>query len=473
MKPGSATKIRGGVTAVTVLALGLLIGSASAEPIYQGRLADLKVVPYPHLGLSFPGGSPEVYYVMSDAGLGVARLSIGWKYLEPEAGRYSWHGLDARVLELQMLGIEPFLTFESDAPWAVREETRSLTNGTPKDIGTWVRLVRAVVERYDADGRDDVPRLLRPVRFYQVANEWVRAENPGGGWGGTTAELIEFINATYDAVKAQQPDAIFVLGGLSSGVADALVLYDGRADYDLVSRSSAWRRPKIYTPEEIRNDPEIAAIANGRLEPVFDQARYDMADVHLYGPVDRDPVRIAAVRDRSKGRPLVTSECGGPSLSYVDRYRPEDHFMAVVDRNLTILSEGLRFCLWFRLGTAAGSTYANSQTALFDARRRPKPGYYAYKLLAAVSDAAVRVERLPGAHRFLIHRTGRGPLLMAWSDAGENVSLPSGASGDVLKVTDPVAGIYEIAPLANATEVRLDRWPVVIGDLPTAVYQSP
>ena len=61
-----------------------------------------------------------------------------------------------------------------------------------------------------------------------------------------------------------------------------------------------------------------------------------MLDLHLYGPADHDPDRINAVRSIVGDRPMLSAECGGPSMHYKLRYVPEDHFMAVVKRNLEV-----------------------------------------------------------------------------------------------------------------------------------------
>ncbi len=125
------------------------------------------------------------------------------------------------------------MTLESDAEWGIRKETSHLANGTPKDLEQWQSFVAMVVERYDGDGQDDAPGLMRPVRYFQVANAWISPTNKAGVWGGSTEQLIHFINASYDATKARSPEAIFVLGGIASGNFDGLVVNEGYASYDI------------------------------------------------------------------------------------------------------------------------------------------------------------------------------------------------------------------------------------------------
>ena len=56
-------------------------------------------------------------------------------------------------------------------------------NPTPKPQyrGLYQDWVRAVVERYDNDGRDDMPGLRFPVRYYEIGNEFSSYEPRAGG----------------------------------------------------------------------------------------------------------------------------------------------------------------------------------------------------------------------------------------------------------------------------------------------------
>lgn len=463
------------VTVIAVISLLTISATTTGAHAAERRLKSIKVAPQPFLGLSFPGPKADVYHVMSEAGIGVVRTSISWKHREPRAGKLDWTGLDRRIAHLQKLGIEPFLTMESNAPWAVRPESKMLTNGTPKDLRAWQRFVKAAVERYDGDGKNDAPGLKRPVRYFQFANEWPSPTSKAGGWAGSTTELIEFLNASYDAVKAQSSDAVVVLGGVASGSADGLVVYEGQAAYNLQSRASAQARVSVTTPKEVRAKPRSKKL-HERILQVTRKARYDMADIHLYGPVGRDLVRIKTFRQRIGNRELVSAECGGPSMAYNKKYIPQDHFIAVMDRNLTILSEGLKFCLWFRLGEVSGvghDSYNNSYTALFDKKRQPKPGYWAFKLLAAILDDMTRVERTGQDGQFIIHRRGKKPLFVAWqggaSKSAASAALPKGVGGDVLRITDAIRGVYTIEKNAASKQIKLSALPTVVGNLPASL----
>jgi hypothetical protein len=415
----------------------LLVAGPAASATGEVDLSSLSTVPNPRLGLAFPGDRTGYYLYLAKAGLGVVRLSVSWARVEPKPGRFEWRSLDERIGALQAVGIQPFLTFESDADWATRPETRKVRNAAPKDLSQWHDFVHAVAERYDGDGRDDMPGLKAPVRWYQAANEWESDSNRSGGWAGTGAELVEYVNAAYDAVKSADADSVFVLGGIAAFSADvALVALKG-ADISVRQQWSATSKT-VLTLAEMRG-PAVAAIMKDRVVPLFTQGRFDMADVHLYGPEDRDAARIALVRELS-GRPVLSSECGGPSLDYGGRYTPEAHFLAVVNRNLGVLAAGADFCLWYRLGDSDGATYGNRYTALYEDAAHPRPGVFAYRLLARIIDARAVVHALDGGG-FEIARGDETTIRIAWGPAADAVRRWAAASGaDAYCLADASSG---------------------------------
>lgn len=385
---------------------------AHAEAIDLSRMIAL---PNPSLGLAFPGSRTEYYPLIAQAGIGVVRLSVAWARVEPSQGTLDWSGLDARITALQENGIEPFLTFESNADWGVLVETRGVKNGQPEDSADWVRFVRAVVDRYDADGLNDMPGLRGRIRYWQAANEWISDKNRSGGWAGTTEDLIAFIQQTHDAVKAEDPHAIFVLGGVASFNADVLLVSLGGHK---ITVRQAWRQgaETVLTVADIHGGA-ISNIINRHVIPVLERSPFDVADVHLYGPEDRDAARLRLIHELT-GRPVLSAECGGPSLDYGGTYTPRAHFRAVVERNLGVLAADARFCLWFRLGEGPGATYGNRRTALYTADAAAKPGVFAYRMLSRLLDPGTTVLKA-GPDHFTLRRGEGQTIWIGWNAGAE------------------------------------------------------
>lgn len=434
----------------------------------QKKIVDFNPPLHSRLGLAFPGSSVKAYDFLKKAGLGVVRLNASWGKIEPQQDNYNWKTMDQHVLHLQQLGIEPFLTLVADASWGVFKGRGKVKNKIPKNNIQWQNFAAAVAERYDNDGINDAPGLQQSVRYFQFANEWISPKNGSGGWEGTRKQLIEFLNDSYEAVKSSHAKALVVLGGIASDNIDALVVHSKYADYDIKFLSG--KKLVSMRPNDIRS-PKNRDLIEG-IYRVLKEAQYDIADIHLYGPVERDISRIALIRDKIGNLPILSSECGGPSLNYQSKYRPEDHFRAVFERNLTALSQELVVCLWFRLGEGA-STFGNSKVALFKEPGKPKPGYHAYRLLALILADMERVIQINPGEFQILNKNGSS-FLVAWSKKNKTISLSSLQEDGmhVLRVTDPVNGLCLLEPTPSSESLALSPLPVIVGRLPAALISS-
>jgi|GEM_PF-3473285 len=162
--------------------------------------------------------------IMSGTGAGWARQPlIVWSLGEPTKpvfGRrnYKWDLLDTRVEEWAGAGFDMQLILKSYSMWA--SEPGSLPGVCYKgslpqdeyqdDYAAWVQ---ALVERYDADGEDDMPGLARAVPYYEIESEAHHA----GCWDGTIEDYKKQLGIAYGAVKAADPDAKVILSGFDLG----------------------------------------------------------------------------------------------------------------------------------------------------------------------------------------------------------------------------------------------------------------
>ncbi|MBI3949308.1 MAG: hypothetical protein HY314_02470 [Acidobacteria bacterium] len=95
----------------------------------------------------------------------------------------------------------------------------------------WQNYVRAIVERYDGDGFNDMPGLIIPIQFYIMTGE-VRFDRSGLGdnedppfWADTIDNLLRLHRLTYAAVRQADPT------GFSKLVSSGVVLWDLYADF--------------------------------------------------------------------------------------------------------------------------------------------------------------------------------------------------------------------------------------------------
>jgi hypothetical protein len=74
----------------------------------------------------------------------------------------------------------------------------------------YTTFVKAVVERYDGDGENDMPDLKNPVLYWQVENE---PDLHSADWKG----YANIQKITYQAIKEACPECTIICGGMSGG----------------------------------------------------------------------------------------------------------------------------------------------------------------------------------------------------------------------------------------------------------------
>ena len=431
-------------------------------------LGDLSFGINPCLGLGFPSQNVDNYSVFPQCGMGLVRLVVHWRDRQPARGEFYWGGLDNKVRVLQDLGIDVCFTLQSDAEWGIEPSEFPAANHPPTDMADWTEFLTHLVERYNGDGLDDLPGLLRPVSCYQVASEWPSKNNLHGGWTGTIDQLIEFFNASYDAIKAADPSTAVILGGIASISLDAMVLNAGQGGY--VARQSYNETVKDSLTVEIAQDPRITEAVADK-ERVLAESRYDMVDLHMYGPVEYNQYRIARIRQSVGPVPLVSTECGGPNLAYDPDITPEEHFMTALDMNLDGLSRGLIFMMWLSMFgqeyvPGVGPTWGNSQLQLIDKDQQPTGGFWAYHLLAALLEGMSSVEK-PGPGIYIIHRYEQPDIHVAWRTADNaTYQLPTSIHPEAMMVvTDAANGLYVITRPPVDGLLHLGALPFVVSEV--------
>lgn len=144
---------------------------------------------------------------------------LAWGEIEPappQAGRarYRWQDLDQAVLYWQLADFDPVLVLSPRSPWAAvpRKKSawlaqvagalpeaesaaagRAATGACALRKDTWLlweRFVRDLVERYDGDGKGDMPGLRRPLRHIQILE---RASSPRA-WIGSEEEYLRLLH---------------------------------------------------------------------------------------------------------------------------------------------------------------------------------------------------------------------------------------------------------------------------------------
>lgn len=149
--------------------------------------------------------------------------SVRWDIIEPKppiAGKhtYNWNIADRVVKEWTGTNFNIYLVLKSYSPWATRAEYAGHKGGCfagsiPNDINDYKDWVKAVAERYDKDGVDDMPGLVKAINYFEIESE---AQHEAC-WKGGSSDYLKLLEAANIAIKSANPNAKIVLSGINFG----------------------------------------------------------------------------------------------------------------------------------------------------------------------------------------------------------------------------------------------------------------
>lgn len=401
-----------------------------------------------------------------------------WKKLENEKG-LNFQVLDHIVRESQRYGVDLVITLDSNSDIWGHPALANRTSGgldptkhsnTPADIARYASVLRAIAERYDHDGQDDMPELARPIDYYQVVNEWIWQ------WEGTKEAYLEHLKLSRASLLSAHPKARIILGGLT--MVEHLAIEEGFSPSGKLKIGGMVGRdtPEVVTLEAIRKKyPARVERSISRLKYILRVGRpyFDIIDFHDYSESYAEMLpSIMVLKKLAPGKPLWSMENGGPFY----KYSSEKHSEELVKRYLAAQAHGVRKLFWSSYHPTVGWSQNFLNLALvtisFGEEQR-KPSWHTYRFLADNLEGVrgvTRMEQASGAEVYRID-TERGLLYVVWSESGpKDVRLPwaertSAPRALVLRVDDMLIHEEKIPLVIKGGEVKLSvsRRPVFIG----------
>jgi hypothetical protein len=459
--------------------------SATPPPAQAGpaRRAGGERVSY-ELNLS-PFGLHVVTGDLSDpAAIGArwTRHLVLWRQIEPRKGEFRDPAqVVPRLNEISDAGFEVLPRIVSVNAWAHPDRINRLNAeaarkrepmgdwtyiGTPTDLDAYRRFVTRLVEAFDGDGVRDAPGLKKGVKYWQVENEW------DWRWKDSPKEFVDFLKVAYESVKAADPGATVVLGGISKLAPDAF--HAGLLGDSFVLNG------KTITPETLRKQKHFSeehplrtyVLEHGH--PYFDAISF-----HQYGryqTIEKEMEYLRGImRKHDYEKPVWMTEAGGPFAPYGEEYTEDRHAQEVVKYYVTALANGVEVVFWSTYQPTPEWGAAFTNTALLDGSKRKKPAYYSYQLMTSKLGDPVRVERLFSAERGLLARFTRKegrPLYVAWWDAGpggrarapENFRslLEEKTAGKTFEITRYDGEVRKVTDLGGEIEDLIGKGPVFV-----------
>jgi len=409
------------------------------------------------------------------------RHLVLWKQVEPRKG--AMVALDQVVRPFNALtnaGIEILPRIVSVAPWAYPERINRLNAeaarksapmgdwtylGMPTDVASYRRFLTTIVEAFDGDGFHDAPGLKKGIKYWQVENEW------DWRWKDTPESFVAFLKIAYETIKAADPDAKVVLGGISKLAPDAFHAGLLGDSFEL--------NGKTITPASLEKLPsfiEEHSLRTYVLEHGYPY--FDIISFHQYGryrAIEKEVEYVRGImRKHNYDKPLWMTEVGGPFVPYGEVYTEDRHAQEVVKYYVTALANGVEVVFWstYLPSPVWGTAFTN--TSLLDEHNRKKPAYYSYKLLASMLQGAVRVQRLFSSVRgqlvVFTRKTGER-VYVAWREGGSGAPAPAPekigpllekVQGKILAVTGYDGKVHSVRELRQQVGDLLATGPVFI-----------
>lgn len=132
-----------------------------------------------------------------ESGAGLVRFQVHWTNIEPTnttPDAYNWGGLDNSIQSAADANVQVIFTIETNPSWA-----SGVVNGPVNNLADLQEFVSAAVTRYPC------------VEYWEFYNE----PDEVGRFGLNGAAYAEMLQAVYPVVKAANPNANVVMGGLA------------------------------------------------------------------------------------------------------------------------------------------------------------------------------------------------------------------------------------------------------------------
>ena len=382
------------ITLVLALATLLVVGMVSALTTFASGSGDDMVDPAP-----LPSGQPSNPYgvyltaslaeedkmMLREADALWTTLFLNWNAVEASPGQYDWSAWDVPLREAADLGYRVVITINGNPSWAADTACGPIREEHLDDFATFVR---KAVERYSYP-----PFNVLYWAFYNEPDNsdvvnwggylggcWGYAWNPNAAPGAGGAAYANMLKHVYPAVKAANPKASVVMGGLAydyfttdsfAGPFDPAFLDDvlkaGGADYfDVLNfHYYPWAAKVHWEPEG----------ANRYQRHLAFKARWIATEVYN-ATGKRMPIMITEVGETSHNKD------GVPDYHRQIRVIFETFMHARMVNAYPIL--------WFtasdKIHTSDGRKYG-----LLREDGAPKPSYFAYKTLVQELEEATFV----------------------------------------------------------------------------------
>ncbi len=260
-----------------------------------------------------------------------------WNELEPKQGTYDWETMDMAVKQFQKDNIYPLVIVKPFANWdqetchpdseydADNPMGGILKVGAPCDMDAYTNFLAKAVERYNGDGKDDMPGLETPIKYWEIMNEPSMQGGVAGGMGeelkffvGTSQEYFDILKASFNTIKKADPEAKVAHAGMAGMQQNFQDFWDpvfdlGAGDYfdiaNIHTINTDTRREDLYVIK-FKEYLEEHGVTN---KPIW------ITEVQ-YGELTGEPADLEAFHDLIVKSSVFSLALGADTLFYIENW---------------------------------------------------------------------------------------------------------------------------------------------------------
>jgi hypothetical protein len=144
-----------------------------------------------------------------------------WNVIEPVQGEgYQWDLTDLIVEYAGRAGMSVVPSVQPFAAWdqsgalggcnAIDFAYYDFAAGLVDDEEAYEAFLRAAVDRYDGDGKNDMPGLVHPIKAWEIGNEY---DGQCGGAYNEAKNLVHLTQISSRILRAEDPEAVVLQAG--------------------------------------------------------------------------------------------------------------------------------------------------------------------------------------------------------------------------------------------------------------------
>jgi len=448
-----------------LLSLLVLISSANLSPLHAANPAqpieDTRVflpivtklpracpalLSSTRFGVQMYGGTDNTatyYPALVQSGAHWVRTELPWSSVEPDnvaPAQYNWGAADATVGAARDGCLNVVLTTGHAPAWALSALGGADGPLNEANLADFAEYMGALAERYDGDGIND--GLGSPiVTYFEIYNEPDGNSLPGvGRWGNYGARYAQMLAAVYPAIKAANPNAKVLLGGIA---------YDAFAD-----KGGQFIRSFL---DDVLNagGGNHFDIMNFHAYPAF---RGNWTTGKGSGLLEKGNAIRAKLQAHGINKPIVITEAGWHSNTSDPNYPGTEELQAryVVELYAQSIAAGIDQMIWFSLYDLDGYPFANGLVTASTPSTK-KLGFGVYQVMTTQLNSVQFTRILPQSETKnadmeayeLLDTTTQQKVYVAWMnpvDVNTTVSLRlTGAEVTVIDMVGATSTIKDAA----------------------------